>query len=93
LSNTKIFPFGHTDYIDLVPTRETELQIRVIFIKEAPIQPEPGKPKQPKSSILQSTKCNDHKEYRAITGAQFTSISRYYDEEMIELQLKTNPAQ
>lgn len=75
------------DYIVIVPTKETELQIAISnFIKEAPKQPEPGKPKQPKKVQFTITKnVMTAKEYRALLASQLQAMAGMDNEEMIEV--------
>ncbi|TDD78560.1 BREX system P-loop protein BrxC [Flavobacterium caseinilyticum] len=90
--NTKFSLSDILNYIDLVPTRETELQIAISnFIKEVPKQAEPGKPKQPKKVQFTIDKSvMTTKEYRAILAAQLQALAGIDNEEMIEVTVTQN---
>jgi len=84
--NTKFSLSDILNYIDLVPTRETELQITVSnFIKEEPKKPEPGQPKKVQLTI--NKKLMTAKEYRRILASQIQGLAGIDNEQLIDLEI------
>ncbi|GEM55955.1 hypothetical protein FB1_21760 [Flavobacterium branchiophilum NBRC 15030 = ATCC 35035] len=74
------------NYIDLVPTRETDLQIiKGNFLKVAPPAPTPGKPKKVQLNIKNNIMTA--KEYRGILATQLQSLAGLDNDEMIEITI------
>ena len=72
------------NYIDLVPTRDTELQLTISnFLKEEPKKPEPGQPKKVQFTINKSIMTA--KEYRGLLASQLQSLAGIDNEDMIEV--------
>lgn len=77
------------NYIDLAPTKDTELQMIIgDFVKEAPKPEDPKQPKQPKKMQLSITKkVMTTKEYKAILAAQLQAMAGMDNDDEIELTL------
>ena len=74
------------NYIDLVPTRETDLQIiKGNFLKVAPPTPTPGAPKKVQLNIKNNVMTA--KEYRGILASQLQSLAGLDNDEMIEITI------
>ena len=77
------------NYIDLVPTRETELQLTISnFLKEEPKKPEPGQPKKVQFTINKSIMTA--KEYRGLLASQLQALAGIDNEDMIEVTVTKN---
>ncbi len=77
------------NYIDLVPTRETELQmIKGNFLKEEPEKPKPGEPKKVQFTIDKSIMTA--KEYRGLLASQLQALAGVDNDEMIEVTVTKN---
>lgn len=77
------------NYIDLVPTRETELQLTISnFLKEEPKKPEPGQPKKVQFTINKSLMTA--KEYRGLLASQLQALAGIGNEDMIEVTVTKN---
>jgi hypothetical protein len=72
------------NYIDLVPTREAELQLTINnFLKEEPKKPEPGQPKKVQFTINKNLMTA--KEYRGLLASQLQALAGIDNEDMIEV--------
>jgi DNA-binding transcriptional MerR regulator len=77
------------NYIDLVPTRETELQMIISnFLKVEPPKPKPGQPKKVQLNIPNNIMTA--KEYRGILALQISALAGIDNEEMIEVTVVKN---
>ena len=77
------------NYIDLVPTRKTELQMAVdSFLKEEPTKPEPGQPK--KVNLMIDKSVMTVKEYRALLGSQIQALAGVGNDQLIEVTVTKN---
>ena len=77
------------NYIDLVPTRETELQITISnFLKVEPPKPTPGQPKKVQLNITNNIMTA--KEYRGILALQISALAGVDNEDMIEVTIVKN---
>jgi hypothetical protein len=77
------------NYIDLVPTRETELQMIISnFLKVEPPKPKPGQPKKVQLNIPNNIMTA--KEYRGILALQISTLAGIDNKEMIEVTVVKN---
>lgn len=77
------------NYIDLVPTRETDLQmIKGNFLREEPPKPLPGAPKKVQLNITNNVMTA--KEYRGILATQLQALAGLDNEEMVEITVTKN---
>lgn len=77
------------NYIDLAPSKETDLQmLKSSFIKEAPDPSDPKKPKQPKKLQLTITKnVMTASEYKALLAGQLQAMAGMDNDDEIELTI------
>jgi len=74
------------NYIDLVPTRETELQLAINnFIKVEPEKPEPGQPKKVQFTIKK--RVMTAKEYRGLLASQIQALAGIDNDQLIEVTI------
>lgn len=77
------------NYIDLVPIRETDLQMTIgNFLKEEPKKEEKGQPKKVQFTINKSLMTA--KEYRGLLASQIQALAGIDNEEMIEVTVTKN---
>jgi hypothetical protein len=74
------------NYIDLIPTRETDLQMTIgNFLKEEPKKEENNLPKKVKFTITK--KIMSTKEYRSILAAQIQALAGVDNDQLIDLEI------
>ena len=74
------------NYIDLVPIRETELQMTIgNFLKEEPKKEEKGQPKKVQFTI--NKKVMTAKEYRGLLAYQIQALAGVDNEQLIDLEI------